>query len=60
MTPKTDATNPVPANPFPGPASADIRCKQDREEALEWVSHNALSTVRNTWCKARSYDRRTK
>lgn len=60
MTPKSDTSEHMPQKHFPTPAAADIRCKQERDEALEWVSHNALLSVKNTWCKARLHERRTK
>jgi hypothetical protein len=58
MTPKSDTGNNTQTSSYPGLAITDIRRMQEREQALEWVSHNALSTVQNTWCKARlSYGR---
>jgi len=60
MTPKTDTDVQTRANDYRGMAAAAIRCKQEREQALEWVSHNALSSVQNTWCKARLNDRGSK
>ena len=60
MTPKSDTGNTTRSSNYPGLAAADIRRKQEREQALEWVSHNALSTVQSTWCKARLSDRRLK
>ena len=60
MTPKSETTSNVRTSNYPGLAAAEIRVKQEREQTLDWVSHNALSTVRNTWCKARLNDRRSK
>jgi hypothetical protein len=60
MTPRTEAKIKMQAGEYRGLPAAQIQLKKEREEALEWVSHNALSTVRNTWCKARLGDRRSK
>ena len=60
MTPRTEANIKMQASDYRGLAAAGIQLKKEREEALEWVSHNALSTVQNTWCKARLSDRRSK
>ena len=60
MTPKSDTEIRTRANDYRGLAATEIQRKQEREQALEWVSHNALSTVRDTWCKARLNDRGSK
>jgi hypothetical protein len=60
MTPRTEANIETPAGDYRGLAAAQIQLKKEREKALEWVSHNALSTVRNTWRKAKLSDRRSK
>jgi hypothetical protein len=60
MTPKTDTGIKTPADHYRGLEATEIQLRQEREKALEWVSHNALSTVQNTWCKAKLSDRRSK
>jgi len=60
MTPKTDTSTNTQSSSYAGLAAAEIQRKQEREQTLEWVSHNALSTVQNTWCKAGLNDRRSK
>jgi len=60
MTPKIDTATHTRTSTYAGLAAAEIRRKQELEQTLEWVSHNALSTVQNTWCKARLNDRRSK
>ena len=60
MTPRIDTEIKTLANDYRGLTAPAIQSKQEREQALEWVSHNALSSVREKWCKARLNDRRTK
>jgi hypothetical protein len=37
----------------PSMAAAEIRRLQQREQTLEWISTNALSTFRSAWCGAK-------
>ena len=53
MTRKSDIAVNAQASQYPGMAAAAIRRQQQREQTLEWVSHNALSTLRGAWCKAK-------
>lgn len=59
MTPKSDTGINTRTSDYAGLAAAELQLRKDRDQALEWVSHNALSTVRNTWCKAKQNDRRS-
>jgi hypothetical protein len=49
---------------YVGLAAPEIRRQQQREQTLEWVSRNALSTLRSAWCRAKldssDLDRRSK
>ncbi len=60
MTPKSDTETRTRANDYRGLTATEIQRKQEREQARLWVSHNALSAVRNTWCKSRLNDRGSK
>jgi hypothetical protein len=60
MTPNPDTGINTRTSDYAGLAAAELQLRKERDQALEWVSHNALSTVRNTWCKAKQNDRRSK
>jgi hypothetical protein len=60
MTPKSDTGSNTRISSYRGLAATEIQRKQEREQALDWVSHNALSSVQNKWCRARLNDRRLK
>lgn len=53
MIRKSDIAVNAQASQYPGMAAAAIRRQQQREQTLEWVSRNALSTLRGAWCKAK-------
>jgi hypothetical protein len=53
MTPKSHIEINTRTNEYRGLAATQFQRKQERQQALEWVSHNALSTVRDTWRKAK-------
>jgi len=59
MTAKSDTENNTRNEPCRGLMAAELQVKREREQALEWVSQNALSTVQSTWCKAGQNDRRS-
>ena len=60
MTAKSDTEINTHSEPCRVLLAAERQLKRERQQALEWVSHNALSSVQNTWCKARLNDRRSK
>jgi hypothetical protein len=53
MTQKSDIAVTAPASNYLGMAAQEIRRQQQREQTLEWVSRNALSTLRSAWCRAK-------
>ena len=59
MTPKSDTGINTRSSDYRGLAAAELQLKREREQALEWVSRNALSTVQSTWCKAKQNDWRS-
>ena len=52
MTQKSDSAVEAPASNFPGMAAPEIRRQQEREQTLEWLSLNALSTFQIAWRRA--------
>jgi hypothetical protein len=53
MTQISDIAVKSPAGNYPGMVAPEIRRQQQREQTLEWVSRNALSALRSTWCRAK-------
>jgi hypothetical protein len=53
MTRISDITVITPTSNYPGMAAPETPRQQQREQTLDWVSRNALSTFRRTWCKAK-------
>jgi hypothetical protein len=53
MTQKSNIAVITPTGNWPGTAAPEIRRQQQREQTLEWVSRNALSTLRRAWRKAK-------
>lgn len=52
MTRKSDIAVNTSTSNYPGMAAPEIRRQQQREQTLEWISANALSTFRLAWRKA--------
>ena len=53
MTQKSDSAVKAPASNYPGMAAPEIRRQQQREQTLEWLSLNALSTFQSAWRRAK-------
>jgi hypothetical protein len=53
MTQKSDSAITAPAGNHPGMAATEIRRQQQREQTLEWLSLNALSTFQSAWRRAK-------
>jgi hypothetical protein len=56
MTRKSDIAVNALTGIYPSMAAAEIRLQQQREQTLEWIATNALSTYRGAWCRAKSVD----
>ena len=59
MTAKSDTEINTHSEPCRVLLAAERQLKRERQQALEWVSQNALTTVQSTWCKAGQNDRRS-
>lgn len=53
MTHKSDIEVKTQASSYSRMASLEALRQQQRKQTLEWVSLNALSTLRSTWRKAK-------
>jgi hypothetical protein len=53
MTHKSNIEVDTPTSSYPRLTGPETLRQQQREQTLEWVSLNALSTLRKTWCKAK-------
>ena len=53
MTHKSNIEVDTSTSKYPRLAGPEVLRQQQREQTLEWVSLNALSTLRKTWSKAK-------
>ena len=53
MTHKSNFEVDTPTSSYPHLSGPEVLRQQQREQTLEWVSLNALSTLRKTWSEAK-------
>ena len=53
MTHKSNIEVDTPTSSYPRLSGPEVLRRQQREQTLEWVSLNALSTLRCAWRKAK-------